>query len=254
MVHALSHWLQIALDFVFPAECVYCHNVLNDDRVTIFCQSCWSKIPLISGPVCPKCGSPYTSEAVLRHTPHFICGECRNMLPHFDRAFAPTFYEQVLREAVHQFKFHHKRGLGRHLAQLMIRHLPADIDISQYHLILPVPLHKSRQRQRGYNQAAILAKYLSRHYQIPLMANALIRVRHTESQTQLKRRKARQQNVNKAFDVKMPSLLHAKQVILVDDVMTTGATVNECAKTLKKAGVKFVLVLTLSRAGVRSAF
>jgi ComF family protein len=169
-------------------------------------------------------------------------------MPSFDRAFAVTYYEQVLREAVHQFKFSQKTGLGKPLAQLMITHLPEDIDLMQYQAILPVPLHKIRQRQRGYNQSAILAKALSHHFKIPLLLNTLIRIRHTNSQALIKGRKERQENVKNAFRVVNPTSLQDKHVVLVDDVLTTGATVNECSKMLKKAGVKSVLVLALSRA------
>jgi ComF family protein len=245
----LSQWLQIALDFIFPAECVYCHGFLGDQRVAIFCRSCWDAIRLITKPTCPKCGQPYPTETVLRYTPHFVCGDCRKTPPFFDRVMAITFYQDVLQEAIQQFKFHHKTSLGKPLAHLMLTHLTPDVDLSPYQAILPVPLHKIRQRQRGYNQAAILAKILAQHFHLPLLTNNLIRIRHTHSQALLKGRKERQENVKNAFQVVNPSVLQDKQVILVDDVMTTGATVNECAKTLKQAGVKSVLVLALSRAG-----
>jgi ComF family protein len=158
----------------------------------------------------------------------------------------------VLQEAIHQFKFKHKTGLGKHLAQLMIDHLSEELAISQYHAILPVPLHKIRQRRRGYNQSAILAKHIARHYQIPLIVNNLVRIRYTDSQALLKGQKARQANVKNAFRVTHPTSLRDKHVILIDDVLTTGATVNECSKTLKEAGVKSILVFTLSRPDFRS--
>jgi ComF family protein len=154
-----------------------------------------------------------------------------------------------LKEAIHQFKFNQKIGLGKYLAQSIITHLPQDVDIIKYHAILPVPLHKIRQRQRGYNQSTVLAKSISQHFQLPLLVKNLIRIRPTDSQAKLKGRKERQKNVKNAFRVVNPISLKDKHIILVDDVFTTGATVNECSKTLKKAGVKSVLVVTLSRAG-----
>jgi ComF family protein len=165
----------------------------------------------------------------------------------FDRTIATAYYETVLKEAIHQFKFNHKIGLGKDLAQLMITHLSEELTLSQYHAILPVPLHKIRQRQREYNQSAILAKHIARHCKIPLMVNNLIRIRHTDSQALLEGQKARQANVKNAFQVTHPASLRDRHIILVDDVVTTGATVNECSKTLKKAGVKSILVFTLSR-------
>lgn len=252
MIRPLFYWLQAALDFVFPAECTYCHKFSGDDRVAIFCQSCWDKIAIISGPVCPQCGQPYVSEVALQKTPHFMCGACRTRKIFFDRAVTTAYYETVLKEAIHQFKFNHKTGLGKHLAQLMIDHLSEELAISQYHAILPVPLHKIRQRRRGYNQSAILARHIARHYQIPLIVNNLVRIRYTDSQALLKGQKARQANVKNAFRVTHPTSLCDKHVILIDDVLTTGATVNECSKTLKEAGVKSILVFTLSRPDFRS--
>jgi ComF family protein len=252
MVHGISCWLQTALDFVFPAECEYCHGFLGDDRVVIFCKSCWNTIAFITEPGCPQCGRPYASEAVLRKIPHFICGECRTTQIFFDRVFAAAYYERVLKEAIHQFKFNQKTRLGNPLVQLLITRFPEEIDVRTYHAVLPVPLYKIRQRQRGYNQSAILAKSISQYYQIPLIVNNLIRIRNTDSQSLLKGRKERQENVKDAFRVTSPVSLRDKHIILVDDVLTTGATVNECSKTLKKAGVKFILVLTLSRPAFRS--
>jgi len=181
-----------------------------------------------------------------------VCGKCRTTKIFFDRALATAYYEHVLKEAIHQFKFNHKAGLGKHLAQIMTTCLSEALNMRQYHAILPVPLHKTRQRQRGYNQAAILAKYISQHCQIPVMANNLIRIRHTDSQALLKGQKERQENVKNAFRVTHPASLRDKHVILVDDVLTTGATVNECSKTLKEAGVRSILVLALSRPDFRS--
>ena len=243
---SLSGWLQAALDFVFPAECVSCHGFLGDHRVALFCRLCWNTITPITATGCPKCGRPYPSETILRQAPHFICGACRKAPPFFDRAAAAAYYEGVLQQAILQFK--QKTGLGKPLAQLMLTYLPQDLDVRQYHAILPVPLHKTRQRYRGYNQSALLAQYLARHFQIPLVVNNLIRIRATVPQWKIKGPKERRENVKNAFRVMNPTSLQDKQVILVDDVLTTGATVNECAKTLKEAGVKSVLVLTLSRA------
>ena len=185
----------------------------------------------------------------MQYSPDFMCGDCRKTLPYFDRTFTAGYYEDVLKEAIHQFKFQQKTRLGKHLAQLLVAQIPMSLDMSHYDIILPVPLHKTRQRQRGYNQSAILAKYVARHYQRKLMLNNLIRIRDTSAQSLVKGRRERKNNVKNAFHVKFPSLIHHRHVVLIDDVFTTGATVNECSKVLKKAGARSVLVLTLSRAG-----
>jgi ComF family protein len=157
----------------------------------------------------------------------------------------------VLKEAIHQFKFQQKLKLGPHLAQLLISQLTNHVDLNDYQSILPVPLHKTRQKQRGYNQSTILAKYLAHHYHLPLILNNLIRIRPTDSQSLLQGHQERQKNVKNAFRVKVPASIQDQSLILLDDVFTTGATVNECAKTLKQAGAKSVLVLTVSRADIQ---
>lgn len=213
----------------------------------MFCASCWEAIPIIQPPYCPRCGIPYGVKSAFHATPAFLCKDCRITAPHFDRAISVGYYNGVLEEAIKQFKFQDRKSLGRPLAQLMLTHLPPDLDLFGYHGIIPVPLHPKRQRERGYNQAAILAKELARQLHLPLLRKNLRRVRSTEHQTAQTGRKARQQNVKDAFQVRHPDALQDKDVILVDDIMTTGATANECAKTLKQAGARLVLVLTLSR-------
>ncbi len=245
----LFSWFWTLLDFVFPAECAYCHQFAGDDRILIFCRSCWSAMTLIPSSICPRCGKPYPSQTVLQHSPAFLCGDCRVSPPFFNRTYTAAYYEGVLREAIQQFKFHQKTKLGKPLAQLLIARLPENIDIHEYQAILPVPLHKTRQKERGYNQSAILARHLAQHYQLNLILHNLIRIRATNAQSQMKGRKDRQENVKNAFCLRSTDMLRDQNLILIDDVFTTGATVNECSKTLKQAGVRSILVLTVSRAG-----
>ncbi|MDY0094318.1 MAG: ComF family protein [Candidatus Vecturithrix sp.] len=247
MCAPLAAWFHALLDFIFPARCVYCHRFLGDDRVLIFCRSCWQTMPVITTPACPHCGAPFSSSATFRDTPDFLCGMCRKSPPYFDRAFSAAYYAGVMKEAILQFKFQQKVGLGEPLARELIAQTSNRMNLRDYDLILPVPLHKTHQKQRGYNQAAILATYLARHYHISLLLNNLIRIREVKAQAQIKGRQARKDNVKNAFCVKDPEKIDKQRVILVDDVFTTGATVNECSKMLKQAGAQTVCVLTLSR-------
>ncbi|GAK55649.1 phosphoribosyltransferase [Candidatus Vecturithrix granuli] len=247
MCVALTSWLHVMLDFIFPARCVYCHHFLGDERVLIFCRSCWQTMPVITTQVCPQCGHPFSSPAALRYTPDFLCGMCRKSPPYFDRAFSAAYYDGVMKEAILQFKFQQKIGLGKPLVHELIAQIPNGLNLSDYDFFLPVPLHKTHQKHRGYNQAAILATYLARHYHVPLLLNNLVRIREIKAQSQVKGRQARKDNVKNAFRVREPQMIDKRRVILVDDVFTTGATVNECSKMLKQAGASVVLVLTLSR-------
>ncbi len=245
----LWSWFQTALDFLFPAECAFCGQFAGDDRRLIFCRSCWESISLISGDVCPRCGKPYASPHILDAAPGFVCGDCRTTPPFFERAYSAAYYEGVMREAIHQLKYYHKPRLAYHLIRLLVSHIPERIEPGSYTAVVPVPLHKSKQKQRGYNQAFLLARHLAAHGHLDMMAGNLLRIRDTRPQNKQEGRKARQENVKNAFQVMRPDEVQGKHLILIDDVLTTGATVNECAKMLKHAGAASVLVLTLSRAG-----
>jgi len=248
LLATLSGWGQISLDFVFPAECQYCRAFAGDDRIGVFCRACWESITLVPEPVCPCCGQPFRSSVVLRHAPEFLCGHCRRMPPFFDQARGIAVYEGVMRAAVHHLKFHQKASLALPLARFMLAHLPPSVAFSDYHAVLPVPLHPSRQRQRGYNQTALLARPLAGSFKLPLLCGNLIRIRPTPEQALITTgRQARQDNVRNAFRVRDLLAIRNKRLILVDDVVTTGATVNECARVLKAAGAASVLVLALSR-------
>ena len=246
----LSSYAQTALDFVFPAECASCGYFVGDERVLMFCRTCWESITLIKGPTCPKCGRPYSSKFSLQYSPNFLCGDCRSSPPHFDRALSVAEYTGVLKLAIGQFKFHQKTALGKPLAQLCVSHLADIVDWPRYQAIFPVPLHKKRLRRRGYNQSAILAKQLAHHFGIPFQTGNLCRIRHTEAQWPIKERHKRRQNVRNAFSLRASEKIRGQNFILIDDIFTTGATTDECARILKQAGANSVLVLTMARAGM----
>jgi ComF family protein len=162
----------------------------------------------------------------------------------FDQALSPGLFEGPLREAIHQFKYRPCRALGKPLGQWMTEHirLCADIDI-----VLPVPLHTKRLRQRGFNQALLLAHQACEALQILLSYDNLVRVRPTRPQVELTGAE-RIKNVEGAFAVRRPSDVLDKRILLIDDVFTSGATMNECAFALKQAGAAQVTALTLARA------
>jgi ComF family protein len=166
------------------------------------------------------------------------------MPPTFDQALSVGYFEGPLREAIHQFKYRPCRALGRPLALWMTKNIcPVDgID-----RIIPVPLHTSRLRQRGFNQALILAHGISKTFTLPLSYDNLKRVRPTRPQVELSAEE-RIKNVAGAFALRNPDELKGLDVLLIDDVFTTGATMNECARVLKDAGVSRVTALTIARA------
>ena len=236
--------LRRVLDIIFPSSCSFCKSPLGDSSIPYFCSSCWTDFALLAGPVCPRCGRLFGSPEALSHNPEFECGACRKDPPRFDQSLSIGYFEGPLREAIHQFKYRPCRSLGRPLGDWMARNVRVIQDID---LIMPVPLHVRRLRHRGFNQALLLADRMSRTHTIQLSYDNLIRSRPTRPQVELTGEE-RVQNVAGAFSLKRPADVASKRIVLVDDVFTTGATMNECASVLKDSGAARVYAFTLARA------
>jgi len=232
------------LDFILPTSCSFCNSSVGGSLVPYFCASCWADFSSIDGPVCPRCGKPFDSPETLSHSPDHRCLACRQAPPVFDQALSIGYFEGPLREAIHQFKYRPCRALGKPLAAWMAVNIRP---VSYIDCIIPVPLHVARLRQRGFNQALILAHELSRAFSLPLSFDNLKRVRPTRPQVELTGTE-RIKNVAGAFALRRPGELKDRDVLLIDDVFTTGATMNECARVLKDAGASRVTALTLARA------
>ena len=228
---------------LLPVDCAGCGKSLWGDPIPFFCRPCWSTIRPISDPTCPRCQFPFNSELALRFSPQHNCITCRKRPPAYTQAWTLYPYQSPLKEAIGLFKYRSKIALARPIANLMITALRS---IPPIDLIIPVPLHSVRLREREYNQSLLLAQHLSNHFHIPLSYTALMRRRQTQPQTFLKR-KDRLKNLRQSFVVASTQLIDGKSILLVDDVFTTGTTVNECAKILRKAGSGHVYVVTLAR-------
>ncbi len=237
-----SRW-QSLLSLILPTRCHTCRRYLRDETNPCFCRDCWATISRINGPCCPRCGKPFASESALSHSPGHLCGDCRERLPHFDHAVSAGWYEGVLAEAIHLFKYRGKtllaRPLGAFLLDAMGRFPKADG-------LIPVPLHPSRLREREFNQALLLCDYVKAQSGLPVIPDGLERVRETPPQIGLAHA-ARRGNVRRAFVSKQLARIEGRSIVLIDDVLTTGATVNDCARALKRAGAETVCVLTIAR-------
>lgn len=231
------------LHAVLPVRCAGCEMTLDGDPVPFFCRACWGSLQPLRGPFCPCCGRPFPSSYALQYSPAHLCGPCRTTPPAYTRAWSLYPYASPLREAVHLFKYRKKFALADALGALM-DHAP--IGTVHVDVIIPVPLSPARLRHREYNQSLLLADRLSEAKHIPLSYDNLIRTRETAPQTELTRA-VRLKNLKRAFAVRRPQDIVGKRVLLVDDVFTTGTTVNECAKTLRKSGASAVYVCTLAR-------
>ena len=206
-----------------------------------------SPAPLSAEYFCVQCRSPFRSRFPLDEQGR--CALCRRGLRGFEAAYSFGFYEDELRELIHLFKYGGVQALDQPLGRLLAQALPRDLSID---LIVPMPLHWRKRWQRGFNQASLLARQIGRRTHLPVR-NALRRVRHTAAQAGLTNAK-RRENVSGAFRAKSREILSGKRILLIDDVMTTGATASACARALKTAGAKEVTLLTLARADRRMDF
>ncbi len=232
-----------ALNLLFPATCAACKTPLWDDPIPFVCQTCWGKVVPLKGPCCPQCGGPFTSLVTLQHSPNHTCGICRGKPPAFTQAWSVFPYQSPLREAIILFKYQKKRSLTKPFLQIMIPALPT---LPAIDALMPVPLHPERLREREYNQSLLLAHGLSRHLRVPLLLSCLSRIKPTVPQTSLSK-KERLKNLHRAFSIQNTSRIQGQRILLIDDVFTTGITLHECAKTLRRAGSGPVYGLTLAR-------
>ena len=230
----------------FPDECLACRLPLGRLQDRGLCDGCWEKILAlrIRPPWCPSCGLPYQQWG---EGGSHLCSECILRPPPYSGARSFGFYSLELRRGVHALKFSGRRNLVDLLAPQLGAAFYDTWTRSDADVIIPIPLHPVRTRARGFNQSALLAERLSRLLGIPWNSRVLLRVRDTAPQVNLTDRE-RFQNVRRAFLCKKPQAVAGKQVLLVDDVMTTGATVRSAAGALLKGGAHRVWVLTLARA------
>ncbi|MBW2056951.1 MAG: ComF family protein [Deltaproteobacteria bacterium] len=228
------------VDFVFPPECSICGCPVDPACPHSLCPSCLSKIAFVLPPLCVRCGVPFSSPAQESH----LCGRCLRGKILYRRARALALFSGPMRTAIHAFKYENKTYLARALAGLT-KESPVPFHIDRYDILVPVPLHKNRLRKRGYNQSLLLARELGRLFAVPVGERVLRKTRDSAPQVELTGTE-REKNVKGVFSLGRGRAEGA--VLLVDDVLTTGATVNECARTLLEGGARTVDVFTVARA------
>ncbi len=232
-----------ALDWLYPPLCVLCETSLRKGQN--ICHPCREKLPRLPASSCRKCGQ--TFEANLKAPEQ--CPNCISLKPQFDFATAALKSHQNVLHLIHQFKLLHRPEIGEDLAQTILPSFQQEARLTQLTapLLIPVPLHHQRHRERGFNQAELLATPLARELGLDCL-KALKRIRSTSRQATLSRRE-RLKNLNKAFRLTGNSQkLANRSLILIDDVFTTGSTVHECARTLRAAKPASIAVFTVLRA------
>jgi ComF family protein len=238
--------LDSLLNLVFPEECFICSDAVARHQDCGICADCWNKALAlrITPPRCASCGLPLQN--FLSNEDH-LCGECILKVPPYAGARSFGYYTAELGAIIQQLKFHGRRSLVKRLSPLLAAAFYETWRREDFDLIVPVPLHARRKRERGYNQSELLAKVLERQIAVPFHA-ALHRLRPTIPQVGLTHSE-RIENVRGAFGCRNPQRISRKRILLIDDVMTTGATVSSSAQALLEAGALRVSVLTVARAG-----
>jgi ComF family protein len=238
----MNSFIRDLLDFVYPPVCGICSSAMARSDSENLCRECRDRIAYIRPPFCSRCGRGFAHEPEYDH----LCGDCITRDPCFRRARSVGRYRGVLRNALHCFKYRLQRRLAGTLGGLMTDRMPELAGEWRHDLIVPVPLHPRRLRSRGFNQSLCLAAVMARQLRAPLDRFNLRRVRWTASQVGLTAHE-RAANVRGAFAVARPEALRDKCVLLIDDIYTSGSTVNECSRVILRAGAQAVDVLTLAR-------
>jgi ComF family protein len=236
------------IDLIYPPRCSICEKFLWKDRAKkdlqelLFCEACFHGFSEITSPLCPICGRPFASDVDEDH----LCENCLRKRPYYDAMRAPYLYEGGIMVAIHQFKYARKSHLANSLGFLLSYFAGKWLDKTKGILIMPVPLHPRKLRERNFNQSLLLARSAAPLLGAELDFLSLRRIKYTQPQTGLKSDE-RRKNVRRAFEVVDSKVVKGRSVLLVDDVTTTGSTLNECARTLKRAGAREVFCLTLAR-------
>jgi len=240
-MNAAPDFLRSAVSLLYPPACTICSAAL--DHGEYLCAECESKVQRIVPPFCAKCSEPFHGAI----TNEFACANCAHRKLHFENAVSAYRARGIVRHVILNFKY----GRQIHLRHLIVRWLVAALDDERlcdrrFDAIIPVPLHPARERERGFNQAALLAEWLSAHLSVRFLP-ALQRIHYTTTQTAFDRAE-RMRNLRGAFRLRKKADVRELRVLLIDDVLTTGSTLSECARVLKKAGACSIHAATAARA------
>lgn len=225
------------LDSIFPRCCPVCNEILADKRM-LFCNECFLKLPFVRGERCLKCSKEIYDEQ------SEFCEDCRRGKRTYNYGLALLNYDDMVRRVIYDIKYHNKREYIKSFASLIAHRYVKEIKNMHADALIPIPIHRHRFRQRGFNQALLLAEVLGKLLDMNVCKDVLYRKKDTKAQRELNM-KERLSNLSFAFDCrKLPS--DVKRIVLVDDIYTTGATIESCVKALKRAGALEVFYLSIS--------
>jgi competence protein ComFC len=230
-----------ALDLIYPRFCVGCDTVVRD-RENHICWDCFSSVDILSSPICSICGDP--ADGIIEH--EYTCSWCVNRRPHFDRARSAVRYRGVVKDSLQAFKYNNQIHMVSDLAELLVSCVKTHYSDDEFDAVTVVPLDSKKQRQRSYNQSTLIGQKLASAIGVKCAPECVCRTKAVRPQVELNARQ-RIMNVKGIFEVREQAWVKGRSFLLVDDVMTTGATVNELSKVLKGAGADRVCVATVAR-------
>jgi ComF family protein len=242
MSASFKSFCDAALGFIYPNACQLCGKERATAAEGFVCSRCWQQVRFIKPPFCNRCGLPFQGAL----TATFECTNCRDVKLHFRSARSAVSASGAVLEVIHRYKYKRAFWFEPFLADLLIREALPELRGQKWDWIVPVPLHPAKKRQREFNQAERLATFLSAATKIPMDTTLLKRVTATKTQTKLTRQE-RAENMRNAFVMQNRRKLNGERILLFDDVFTTGATTDACAKVLLAAGAGEVCVWTVAR-------
>ena len=231
------NWLEAGLGFLYPPVCQFCKTNRATAQEGYVCSDCWTQVRFIRAPFCDRCGLPFNGAI----TTTFVCTNCQYLKLYFSFARSAVVAKTLVLEAIHRYKYSHALWFENFLADLLIREAASALRGQGWDFIVPVPLHPLKRREREFNQAELLANRLGTATNIPVNTQLIQRTSATLTQTRLTREQ-RATNMKDAFIVRKNARLAGQKIVILDDVFTTGATTNACAKALRAAGAGDVCV------------
>lgn len=240
-IKTLYEYIDTFLNFIYPRNihCILCNDPIDRDELYSICAECKKKLKLVYGKTCVKCGKPLDELYIIDR-----CHDCINSSHYFTKAVSCLEYEDLAKKIIYDLKYHKKRYISYHIAKIMYDRLLCN-DIDSFDMIMPVPLHKDKERERGFNQAYLICKYISKMTEIEVNSKSLIRVKNTITQNKLTKEE-RRENLEDAFKIINKDNIDNRCILLIDDIYTTGSTVDQCSKVLIENGAADVYVATFA--------
>jgi len=240
-IKLLYDYADTFLNSIYPRNiyCILCNNPIDRDERYSVCLDCKNKLKFIKEKTCDKCGKPLDELYLIGR-----CPECISNENYYTKAVSCIEYNELAKKIIYNLKYYKKRYISYHVAEIIFDRL-MESNIYDFDIIVPVPLHKDKERERSFNQASIISKYIGAMTKTHVVNRALIRSKNTLTQNQLTKEE-RKENLKGAFDVINRDRIKNKNILLIDDIYTTGATINECSKILLENGALDIYVATLA--------